>query len=67
MFSTPPEPELSDDELADLLRQAMLRGTGHRIADGYLATLGADFLVDQLRLAGLVVMRAGDTKPAKPG
>ena len=51
-------PALSDDEIAEVLRQAILRGRRwHRAADLYLAGICAEHLVDELRGADLEVVR----------
>lgn len=57
LFETPYD-ELSDEEIAAVLRQSMA-SAGHlsRRADVYLAGVCADHLVDAMRAAGLVVIR----------
>lgn len=59
----PAWPILTDSEVMAVLRTAINRGIrGSREADLYLAGTCARYLVDELRLAGLVVVR-----PAPPG
>jgi hypothetical protein len=60
----PPDPslrELSDEELSDVLHEAINRGgTGlSRHADTFVATLCADYLVARMREARLTVYEAG--------
>jgi hypothetical protein len=51
-------PPLTDEEIVTVLRTALARGIrGSREADLYLSTVCAKFLVDELRLAGLAVLR----------
>jgi hypothetical protein len=60
MPDPPPEP-LPDAELAAILAAAILDGRGGsmtRDASLFLASVCADYLVDRLALAGLVVVRA---------
>ena len=54
----PPHEELTDDEIAAVLQQA-IAGTGRLSpdADVYLAGICAEHLVDSLRAAGLIVAR----------
>jgi hypothetical protein len=62
MSAPPPEP-VSDDELAAILRAAILNGKGGgmtRDAEGYLASVCAAYLVDRLALAGVSVVRRFD-------
>jgi hypothetical protein len=59
----PPDPslrELSDEELSEVLHEAISRGgTGvSRLADTFVATLCADYLVGRVREARLVVYQA---------
>jgi len=59
----PPDPtlrELSDEELSEVLREAISRGgTGlSRLADTFIATLCADYLVARVREARLVIYEA---------
>lgn len=58
LFPLPLPPGLSDDEIAAILRRAICGrvGRGDRMANLYLATLSAERLVDELRLAGAVVI-----------
>jgi hypothetical protein len=58
--------ELSDGELSEVLHEAISRGgTGlSRLADTFVATLCADYLVTRMREARLVVYKAG---PAPDG
>jgi hypothetical protein len=51
-------PGLSDDEIAVILRRAICgrSGRGSREADLFLATISAERMVDELRLAGAVVI-----------
>jgi hypothetical protein len=49
---------LTDEEIAGVLRAVIGRGIrGSREADLYLTSICARYLVDELRLAGLVVVR----------
>jgi hypothetical protein len=49
---------LTDDEIATVLRAAISRGIRRsREADLYLTSICARYLVDELRLEGLVVVR----------
>jgi hypothetical protein len=58
MLFQPPQQELSDEELAAVLRQAIVRGERlSRQADVFLAGICAEHLVEGLRDAGLVVAR----------
>ena len=58
MLFPPPVRELSDAELAEILRDAiMASSTGRRDIDLALVGVRAEALVDRLRLAGLVVGR----------
>ena len=68
MLFPPAAHELSDAEVATLLREAMTAGaTGlTRQADAYLATLAADFLVDRMRLAGIAFIVANDPPARQP-
>ena len=51
-------PVLTDDEIMTVLRGAIGRGIrGTREADVYLAGTCARYLMNELRLAGLVVVR----------
>jgi hypothetical protein len=53
-----PHQELSDEEVADALRQSIANaGRLPRHADVFLAGICADHLVDGLRAAGLIVIR----------
>ena len=68
----PPQPgrEVSDDELTELLAGAVADGIRlHREADLLLATICAGYLVDRLRLAGLIVIDRRYTSPkgSSPG
>ena len=55
---------LSDEEIAAVLRQAIMRsGRLPRSADLYLAGVCAEHLVDELRTAGLDVVRRPVTAP----
>ena len=58
MLFTQPHEELSDGEVADVLRLA-IANAGHlpRHADVFLAGICAEHLVDALRSAGLIVIR----------
>jgi len=54
----PPHDELSDEEIAKVLRQSIVSaGQLPRHADVFLAGICADHLVDGLRAAGLLVVR----------
>ncbi len=57
LFGTPHD-ELSDEEIAAILRRS-IAGAGRlpRHADVYLAGICAEYLVDALRAAGLLVVR----------
>ena len=57
LFPLPTRQEMSDDDIAALVRRAILRkaGRGGREADLYLATVSAEQIVDELRQAGAVV------------
>jgi hypothetical protein len=58
MLFQPPQQELSDAEIAAILRQAIARGGRlSRQADVFLASVCANHLVDGLREAGLIVAR----------
>jgi hypothetical protein len=58
MLFQPPQQELSDEEIAAILRQPIARGGRLlRHADVFLAGVCADHLVDGLREAGLIVAR----------
>ncbi len=62
LFETPHD-ELSDEEIAAVLRQSMAAaGRLSRHADLYLAGICAEFLVDGLRAAGLLVIRPAQQK-----
>jgi hypothetical protein len=58
MLFVPPHEELSDEEIAAVLRQT-IAGAGRlsRHADVFLAGVCAEDLVDGLREAGLLVIR----------
>jgi hypothetical protein len=58
MLFQPPQDELSDEEIAAVLRQT-IAGAGRlpRHADVFLASICAEHLVDGLRAAGLIVVR----------
>jgi hypothetical protein len=54
---------LSDDELAAILTAAILDGRGGSMtcdASMFLASVGTDYLVDRLALAGVVAVRRAD-------
>jgi hypothetical protein len=58
MLLAPPHEELSDEEIARVLRQSIVdAGRLSRHADVFLAGICADHLVDGLRAAGLLVIR----------
>jgi len=58
MLFVPPHEELSDNEIAEVLRQSIANaGRLPRHADVYLAGICAEHLVDGLRTAGLLVVR----------
>jgi len=58
MLFDPPHHELSDAEIADILRQSIVNaGRLPRSADVFLAGVCADHLVEGLRAAGLLVVR----------
>jgi hypothetical protein len=58
MLFEPPHEELSDEEIAAVLRQSIAAaGRLSRQADLFLAGVGAEHLVDSLRAAGLLVIR----------
>jgi hypothetical protein len=62
LFETPPD-ELSDEEIAAVLRQSIAAaGRLSRLADVYLAGICAEHLVDGLRAAGLLVVRPAQRK-----
>jgi hypothetical protein len=67
LFRTP-QREISDMELATLLRDAIAAGASGlpRHADTFLAGLCADHLVNRMREAGLVVVKADDQRGAHP-
>ena len=55
-----PTERVPDEELAAILAAAILDGKGGsmtREAEAYLAGVAAEFLVDRLALAGMVVVR----------
>ena len=53
-----PHEELSDEQIADVLRQSIANaGRLPRHADVFLAGICAEHLVDGLRAAGLIVIR----------
>lgn len=59
MFEPCPEP-IPDDELAAILAAAILDGRDGRMtrdAEGYLAGVCAEYLVDRLALAGVLAVR----------
>jgi hypothetical protein len=57
-------PTLSDEEIAAVLREAIARGRRlPRSADLYLAGVCAEHLVDELRSAGLEVVRCPAPAP----
>jgi hypothetical protein len=59
MLFEPTHEELSDEEIAAVLRESIAAaGRLSRQADVYLAGVCAEHLVDSLRAAGLVVSRA---------
>jgi hypothetical protein len=58
MLFEPPHEELSDEEIAAVLRQTIAEaGRLSRHADVFLAGVCAEHLVDGLRAAGLLVIR----------
>lgn len=58
MLFIAPQDELTDEEVAAVLRQAMSNaGRLPRHADAWLAGICAEHLVDGLRAAGLIVAR----------
>jgi hypothetical protein len=58
MLFVPPHEELSDNQIAEVLRQSIANaGRLPRHADVYLAGICAEHLVDGLRTAGLLVVR----------
>ena len=58
MLFQPPQQELSDEEIAAVLRQVITRsGRLPRQADVFLAGICAEHLVEGLREAGLIVAR----------
>jgi hypothetical protein len=58
MLFVPPHEELSDEEVAAVLRQSIAAaGRLSRQADLFLVGVGAEHLVDGLRAAGLLVIR----------
>ena len=58
MLFVPPHKELSDNEIAEVLRQSIANaGRLPRHADVFLAGVCAEHLVDGLRTAGLLVVR----------
>jgi hypothetical protein len=58
MLFEPPHEELSDEEIAAVLRQTIAAaGRLSRNADAFLAGVCAEHLVDGLRAAGLLVIR----------
>jgi len=58
MLFVQPHDELSDQEIADVLRQSIVSaGRLPRHADVSLAGICAEYLVDGLRAAGLLVVR----------
>ncbi len=61
MLFQPPNEELSDEEIAEVLRQT-IAGAGRlpRTADVFLAGICAQHLVEGLRAAGLIVARAAE-------
>ena len=62
LFETPHD-ELSDEEIAAVLRQSIaVAGRLSRHADVYLAGICAEHLVDGLRAAGLLVIRPAQRK-----
>jgi hypothetical protein len=61
MLFQPPHEELSDDEIADVLRQSIASaGRLPRSIDVFMAGVCAEHLVDGLRQAGLLVIRPTD-------
>jgi hypothetical protein len=58
MLFQPPQQELTDEEIAAVLRQS-IAGSGRlpRDLDVFLAGICAEHLVDGLRAAGLIVAR----------
>jgi hypothetical protein len=61
MLFQPPHQELSDDEIAEVLRHT-ITGAGRlpRSADVFLAGICAEHLVNGLKAAGLRVVRAAE-------
>ena len=58
MLFQPPQEELSDEEIAVVLRQSIAGGGNlSRSADVFLAGISAEHLVEGLRAAGLIVAR----------
>jgi hypothetical protein len=58
MLLAEPHEQLSDEDIADVLRQSIANaGRLPRHVDLYLAGVCAEHLVDGLRAAGLLVMR----------
>ena len=58
MLFQPPQQELTDEEIAAVLQQALAAaGRLPRHADVFLAGICAEHLVDELRAAGLIVAR----------
>jgi hypothetical protein len=58
MLFVPPHEELSDNEIAEVLRQSIANaGRLPRHADVFLAGICAEHLVEGLRSAGLLVVR----------
>jgi len=59
MLFQPPYEELSDEEIAEVLRRTIAEaGRLPRTADVFLAGICAQHLVEGLRAAGLIVARA---------
>ena len=57
MLFPPSLREVPDADLAGVLRDAIMAGsTGRRPIDFVLAGTAAEFLVDRIRLAGLIIM-----------
>ena len=57
MLFQPPQEELSDEEIAAVLRQSIACAGLPRHPDVSLAGVSAEHLVDGLRAAGLIVAR----------
>ena len=58
MLFAPPHDQLSDEEIAEVLRLSIANaGRLPRNADVFLASICAEHLVDGLRAAGLLVVR----------